>query len=87
MRPSPSGSPRTPPFPAGFPATASSRASITSLNDEPVRLTPHDRAYRSRLAYTISCPLPAQLCSGYGPDHLDALLTYLSPTSPARTDT
>ncbi|GGT57892.1 type I-E CRISPR-associated protein Cas5/CasD [Streptomyces purpureus] len=74
------------PFPPTFPATASARASVTSLNDEPVRLQPRDRIYRSRPSYTTSCQLPAQLCQGYGRDYLDALMAYLHTFTPEGTD-
>lgn len=61
------------PFPAGFTGSASSRSPVTTLNDEPVRLTPRDRVHRSRPAYTATCSLPADLCKGYGLDYLTAL--------------
>lgn len=74
------------PFPPGFPGSASSRTPVTTLNDEPVRLKPLDRIYRSRPAYTTSCPLPADLCKGYGLDYLDALDTHFRLSPPERTD-
>ncbi|MFI8347653.1 type I-E CRISPR-associated protein Cas5/CasD [Streptomyces sp. NPDC085596] len=74
------------PFPAEFPATASSRATVTSLNDEPVRLQAYDRVYRSRPSYATTCELPADLCHGYGHTYLDALIAYLKPATP-REDT
>ncbi|MEE1756495.1 type I-E CRISPR-associated protein Cas5/CasD [Streptomyces sp. SP18CS02] len=74
------------PFPPGFPAPASSRAAVTTLNDDPVRLRPRDRAYRSRPSYTTSCRLPAHLCKGYGPEYLDALLAYAQPPATEGTD-
>ncbi|MFE7409383.1 type I-E CRISPR-associated protein Cas5/CasD [Streptomyces laurentii] len=65
---------------AGPPST---RDAVTLLNDDPVRLAPHDRVYRTRPSYSTTRPLPADLCGGYGPDYLDALLAYLqSPTTP-----
>ncbi|MEU6312032.1 type I-E CRISPR-associated protein Cas5/CasD [Streptomyces sp. NPDC047014] len=57
----------------------SSREAVTLLNDDPVSLAPHDRVYRARPSYSTSRTLPADLCGGYGPDYLDALLTYLQP--------
>ncbi|MCC3768637.1 type I-E CRISPR-associated protein Cas5/CasD [Streptomyces sp. UNOC14_S4] len=74
------------PFPVGFPVTVSSRASVTSLNDEPVRLTQRDRVYRSRPSYAASCRLPADLCKGYGPAYLDELIAYLRPPAPQEAD-
>ncbi|WP_129839656.1 type I-E CRISPR-associated protein Cas5/CasD [Streptomyces sp. RFCAC02] len=76
------------PFPAGFPEAVSSRTSVTTLNDEPVRLTARDRVHRSRPSYTTSCRLPGQLCGGYGLDYLDAIRAYLRPSpSSERNDT
>lgn len=73
------------PFPPGFPTSASSEIPATTLNDEPVRLTPRDRSYSSRPSYTANCRLPADLCNGYGPAYLDALLTYLQATTTPST--
>ncbi|MDT0382571.1 type I-E CRISPR-associated protein Cas5/CasD [Streptomyces sp. DSM 42041] len=76
------------PFPPYFPASASSRTPVTALNDEPVRLKSHDRVYRSRPAYTMSCPLSADLCKNYGLAYLTALDNYLNPSTskPEGTD-
>ncbi|GAB3121261.1 hypothetical protein GCM10027160_38320 [Streptomyces calidiresistens] len=74
------------PFPADFTASVSSRSPATTLNDEPLRLRPLDRVYRSRPAYTASRPLPADLCKGYGPDYLDALAAHFHPSTSERTE-
>ncbi|RLU83024.1 type I-E CRISPR-associated protein Cas5/CasD [Streptomyces griseocarneus] len=74
------------PFPADFLATVSSRTAVTSLNDEPVRLKPRDRVYRSRPSYTTSCRLPAELCGGYGSAYLDALIDYRRKLTPEGAD-
>lgn len=58
---------------------AASRTAVTTLNDEPVRLTSRDRVHHTRSAYTTSRHLPATLCGGYGADYLDALAHYLPP--------
>ncbi|MFJ4905256.1 type I-E CRISPR-associated protein Cas5/CasD [Streptomyces sp. NPDC093249] len=63
-------------------AVPSARDAVTSLNDDPVRFTPQNRAYRTRPSYTTSHSLPAGLCAGYGPAYLDALLAYLRPSTP-----
>ncbi|MFJ3902468.1 type I-E CRISPR-associated protein Cas5/CasD [Streptomyces sp. NPDC090025] len=72
------------PTDAGPGATAdplSARGVITSLNDDPVRLTPHDRVYRTRSSYSTTRTFPVDLCAGYGSDYLDALLAYLGTTT------
>ncbi|MET9254616.1 type I-E CRISPR-associated protein Cas5/CasD [Streptomyces sp. NPDC003717] len=63
-------------FEAPFPPSASSRAQVTTLNDEPLSMRPRARVHRSRPSYTTSCPLSAALCAGYGADYLDAVLAY-----------
>ncbi|MFD9422928.1 MULTISPECIES: type I-E CRISPR-associated protein Cas5/CasD [unclassified Streptomyces] len=54
-------------------------ATVTVLNDEPVRLTARDRVYRARPAHSTTRPLPVTLCSGYGAAYLDAVTDYLRP--------
>lgn len=68
------------PFPPGMSTAPSGRASVTMLNDEPVRLTARDRVYHARPVYTTSLPLPASLCGGYGAEYLNALDAYLHPS-------
>lgn len=84
------------PFPADFlaefpaestsdsPFSTSGRSSVSTLNDEPVRLMSRDRVYRSRPAYATSCRLPADLCAGHGLAYIDALDAYLHPSQPER---
>ncbi|MEU3203628.1 type I-E CRISPR-associated protein Cas5/CasD [Streptomyces cyaneofuscatus] len=74
------------PFSPAFASSSSARPSVTTLNDEPVRLKPLDRVYRSRPSYTTSCLLPVELCHGYGIDYLDALTRYLTPRPPEGTE-
>ncbi|TDC78268.1 type I-E CRISPR-associated protein Cas5/CasD [Streptomyces hainanensis] len=74
------------PFGSDIPPTESSRAAVTTLNDEPVRLKPQDRVYRSRPSYTTSCTLPVDLCGGYGIDYLQAIDAYFNPSTPERTE-
>lgn len=74
------------PFPPHVSLAASSRTHITTLNDEPQRLQPHNRVYRSRSVHTTSCSLPATLCHGYGLAYLDALHAYLHPDMAERTN-
>ncbi|MEU6988529.1 type I-E CRISPR-associated protein Cas5/CasD [Streptomyces sp. NPDC046324] len=62
----------------------SAKQAVSSLNDDPVRLTPHARIYRTRPSYTTTLTLPADLCAGYGPRYLDALLAYLKPPTDHR---
>ncbi|WP_046499831.1 type I-E CRISPR-associated protein Cas5/CasD [Streptomyces odonnellii] len=69
---------------ADSPAPTSGRSSVSTLNDEPVRLMSRDRVYRSRPAYATSCRLPADLCAGHGLAYLDALDSYLHPSQPER---
>lgn len=73
------------PFPDGFPAGAADGVPVTTLNDEPVRLLPRDRVYRSRQSYARTIELPAALCKGYGLDYLEALDAYLHPDASERT--
>lgn len=68
------------PFPPTMSVAPSSRTSITTLNDEPIRLTARNRVHHARPAYATSLPLPASLCGGYGTDYLQALDAYLHPT-------
>ncbi|MET7766144.1 type I-E CRISPR-associated protein Cas5/CasD [Streptomyces sp. NPDC005336] len=70
------------PFAPDTGTAPSGRASVTMLNDEPIRLTARDRVHHARPAYTTSRRLPAALCGGYGIDYLDALGTYLDPLRP-----
>lgn len=74
------------PFGPELPHAESSRAAVTTLNDEPVRLKPLDRVYRSRPSYTTSCPLPVDLCGGYGIDYLQAIDAYFNPSAHERTE-
>ncbi|AUH40556.1 type I-E CRISPR-associated protein Cas5/CasD [Streptomyces sp. CMB-StM0423] len=67
------------PFNEGPHPAPSSKHAVTTLNDEPVRLTARDRIHHARTAYTTSWELPAEQCAGYGSDYLDALDTYLHP--------
>ncbi|MEV8363747.1 type I-E CRISPR-associated protein Cas5/CasD [Streptomyces niveus] len=73
------------PFPAGFSPSTSPRTSVSTLNDEPVRLASRDRVYRSRPAYATNCPLPEELCAGLGLAYLDRLDTYLHPSQHERS--
>ncbi|WP_066947221.1 type I-E CRISPR-associated protein Cas5/CasD [Streptomyces lushanensis] len=70
--------------PPGSPSSTSGRSSVSTLNDEPVRLMSRDRVYRSRPAYATSCRLPADLCAGHGLAYIDALNSYLHPSQPER---
>ncbi|MFD7506194.1 type I-E CRISPR-associated protein Cas5/CasD [Streptomyces sp. NPDC059850] len=70
------------PFPPGPGDAPSSRTSVTTLNDEPIRLTARDRTYHARPSYTTSRRLPADLCGGYGSEYLDALDAYLHAPRP-----
>ncbi|MFJ2674111.1 type I-E CRISPR-associated protein Cas5/CasD [Streptomyces sp. NPDC087525] len=67
------------------PSSTSGRSSVSTLNDEPVRLKSRDRVYRSRPAYATSCRLPADLCAGHGLAYIDALDAYLHPSQPERS--
>ncbi|MGX2993926.1 type I-E CRISPR-associated protein Cas5/CasD [Streptomyces sp. JNUCC 64] len=62
---------------AEAPHPASHRTAVTTLNDEPVRLTSRNRVHHTRPAYATSRDLPAALCGGYGTDYLDALTGHL----------
>ncbi|MFJ5218731.1 type I-E CRISPR-associated protein Cas5/CasD [Streptomyces sp. NPDC088354] len=64
---------------SGQNAGLSAPVTVTTLNDEPVRLTARDRVHRSRPAHTTTRPLPVDLCAGYGTAYLDAIATYLNP--------
>ncbi|MGW6235416.1 type I-E CRISPR-associated protein Cas5/CasD [Streptomyces sp. NPDC055094] len=67
------------------PSSTSGRSSVSTLNDEPVRLKSRDRVYRSRPAYATSCRFPADLCAGHGLAYIDALDAYLHPSQPERS--
>ncbi|MEV6013465.1 type I-E CRISPR-associated protein Cas5/CasD [Streptomyces sp. NPDC051976] len=71
------------PFPIPGAGPADDRPSapvvVTTLNDEPVRLTARDRVFRTRPAHSITRPLPVALCAGYGTAYLDAVAAYLHP--------
>ncbi|MBM9507986.1 type I-E CRISPR-associated protein Cas5/CasD [Actinacidiphila acididurans] len=58
---------------------SSAPVTVTTLNDEPVRLTARDRVHRARLAHSTTRPLPVDLCKGYGTAYLDAIADYLHP--------
>lgn len=79
------------PLACGPDSAPSGRDCVTTLNDEPVRLTARDRVHHARPSYTVSLPMPASLCGGYGSAYLDALDTYLktshtSASSSSRSD-
>ncbi|MFB7900513.1 type I-E CRISPR-associated protein Cas5/CasD, partial [Streptomyces xiamenensis] len=73
------------PFSADFPSSSYDGVPVTTLNDEPVRLLPRDRVYRSRQSFARTVNLPAALCKGYGLDYLEALDAYVNPSAPERT--
>ncbi|ANH93158.1 type I-E CRISPR-associated protein Cas5/CasD [Streptomyces sp. SAT1] len=69
------------PFPPQRAEATGPQAVVTVLNDDPVRLTAHDRRYRQRPAYATVRPFTGP-CGGYGTDYLAALDTYLNgPTT------
>ncbi|MET8010440.1 type I-E CRISPR-associated protein Cas5/CasD [Streptomyces sp. NPDC005271] len=70
------------PFPSDTDTATSGRASVTTLNDDPIRLTARDRVHHARPAYATSRRLPAALCGGYGTEYLNALDAYLNPSRP-----
>ncbi|MEV8391812.1 MULTISPECIES: type I-E CRISPR-associated protein Cas5/CasD [unclassified Streptomyces] len=67
------------PFAEASDTASPSRTAMTTLNDEPVRLTSRDRVHHTRPAYTTSRHLPADRCGGYGTNYLDALAHYFPP--------
>ncbi|MEU9707101.1 type I-E CRISPR-associated protein Cas5/CasD [Streptomyces sp. NPDC047967] len=72
------------PFPPGEAETTSPQAAVTTLNDDPVRLTARDRRYRQRPVYATVRPFTGP-CGGYGTDYLAALDTYLNGPSTEET--
>jgi CRISPR system Cascade subunit CasD len=53
------------------------QAERSELADVPYSFTPNNREYRTRPVFTVSRPLPADLCTRRGGDYLTALATYL----------